>query len=323
VRLSSADEIAQLGEAFNRMVRELRQKEAIKEMFGKYVDPRVVQNLLERRGFAQGGERRVMTVFFSDLQGFTGFAERMTPAAVVKLLNEYFGMMAEAIRAEHGVIDKYIGDSVMAFWGPPFCDEREHARLACFAALEQQARVAKFQAMLPELTGLRKDVPVIRARMGLATGEVTVGSIGSEDARSYTVVGDTANLASRLEGANKAYGSSIMITEETRNLAGDAIEVRELDRVRVMGKTEAVRVFELLARKGALAPAVAALRDAFEAALKLYREQKWDEAQRAFERCLALQPADGPSKVFLERIARLRDKPPGTGWDGAWTLDTK
>jgi len=177
--------------------------------------------------------------------------------------------------------------------------------------------------MLPELTGMRRDVPTIRARMGLATGEVTVGSIGSEDARSYTVMGDTANLASRLEGANKAYGTATMITEETRTLAGDAIEVRELDRVRVMGRSEAVRVFELLARKGALAPAVAQLRDAFEAALALYRIQKWDEAQRGFERCLALDPADGASKVFLERIGRLRAQPPGAGWDGAWTLDSK
>jgi adenylate cyclase len=323
VKLSSADEIAQLGDAFNRMVRELRQKEAIKAMFGKYVDPRVVQNLLERTESAQGGERRVMTVFFSDLQGFTSFAERMTPTAVVKLLNEYFSLMAQAIRAEHGIIDKYIGDSVMAFWGPPFCDEREQARLACHAALEQQARVARFQAMLPELTGLRRDVPLIRARMGIATGEVTVGSIGSEDARSYTVVGDTANLASRLEGANKAFGTAILITEETRSLAGDAIEARELDRVRVMGKTEAVTVFELLARRGGLAPTVAELRDQFEAALALYRSQKWDEAQRGFERCLALQPGDGPSKVFVERIQHLRAQPPGAGWDGAWTLDSK
>ena len=323
VKLSSADEIAQLGDAFNRMVRELRQKEAIKAMFGKYVDPRVVQSLLERSESAQGGERRVMTVFFSDLQGFTGFAERMTPTAVVKLLNEYFGLMAQAVRAEHGIIDKYIGDSVMAFWGPPFCDEREHARLACFAALEQQARVVRFRAMLPDLTGLRKDVPTIRARMGLATGEVIVGSIGSEDARSYTVVGDTANLASRLEGANKAYGTAIMITEETRTLAGDAIEVRELDRVRVMGKTEAVRVFELLARKGILTPQAAQLRDEFEAALACYREQKWDEAERGFERCLGMQADDGPSKVFLDRIQRLRAQPPGAGWDGAWTLDSK
>ena len=319
VKLQSADEIAQLGDAFNHMVRELRQKERIKEMFGKYVDPRVVHDLLERKEFAQGGERRVMTVFFSDLQGFTGFAERMTPGAVVKLLNEYFGMMAEAIRAQHGIIDKYIGDSVMAFWGPPFSSESEHAALACYAALEQQARVVRFQAMLPELTGLRKDVPTIRARMGLATGEVTVGSIGSEDARSYTVVGDTANLASRLEGANKAYGSTIMITEETRRLAGDAVEVRELDLVRVMGKTEAVRVYELLARKGELSAVATELKAQFEASLAHYRAQRWDEAHAGFERC----GADGPAKVFLERIRRLRAEPPGADWDGAWTLDTK
>ncbi|HET7672313.1 MAG TPA: adenylate/guanylate cyclase domain-containing protein [Burkholderiales bacterium] len=320
VKLQSADEIAQLGDAFNHMVRELRQKERIKEMFGKYVDPRVVHDLLERKEFAQGGERRVMTVFFSDLQGFTGFAERMTPGAVVKLLNEYFGMMAEAIRAEHGIIDKYIGDSVMAFWGPPFSSESEHAALACYAALEQQARVARFQAMLPELTGLRKDVPKIRARMGLATGEVTVGSIGSEDARSYTVVGDTANLASRLEGTNKQYGTTILINEETRTLAGEAIEVREIDLVRVVGRTEAERIYELLGRKGAVAPEVMDLKREFEAGLQLYRQRRWDEARQRFERCLALAPGDGPSKVFLQR---LRGTLPAADWDGSWTLDTK
>jgi adenylate cyclase len=323
IKLQSADEIAQLGDAFNHMVGELRQKEAIKEMFGKYVDPRVVQGLLERREFAQAGERRVMTVFFSDLEGFTAIAERMTPGGVVKLLNQYFSLMAEAIRERHGIIDKYIGDSVMAFWGPPFCGEGEHAVLACYAALEQQARVAKFQALLPEVMGLRKGVPTVRVRMGLATGDVTVGSIGSDDARSYTVIGDTVNLASRLESVNKQYHSAIILSEETRVLAGEAIEVRELDSVRVVGKTDAVRIYELLGRKDAIAPEVMRLRDGFEAALQLYRARKWDEARAGFERSLALKPDDGPSQLFLARLRQLREQPPAPGWDGAWTLAEK
>ncbi|MBV8030139.1 MAG: HAMP domain-containing protein [Betaproteobacteria bacterium] len=323
IKLQSADEIAELGDSFNHMVRELRQKEAIKDMFGKYVDPRVVQTLLERREFAQTGERRVMTVFFSDLAGFTAVAERLTPSGVVKLLNEYFTLMAQAIRAQNGIIDKYIGDSVMAFWGPPFCAENEHAALACLAALEQQERVARFQAMLPEVLGLRKDVPTVSVRMGLATGDVTVGSIGSDEARSYTVIGDTVNLASRLESVNKQYGTALIISEETRVLAKDAIEVRELDSVRVVGKTDAVRIYELLARKGTLAPARAQLRDEYEASLQRYRERKWDEAQRGFERCLAVDGHDGPSKLFLARIERMRAAPPAEGWDGAWTLAEK
>jgi len=323
IRLQSADEIAQLGDSFNRMVQGLRQKEEIQDIFGKYVDPRVVKGLLERRDFGQAGERRVMTVFFSDLEGFTAVAERLTPGGVVKLLNQYFSLMAEAIRAQSGVIDKYIGDSVMAFWGPPFAPENEHAALACFAALEQQARIAQFQALLPEVMGLRKGVPTVRVRMGLATGEVTVGSIGSADARSYTVIGDTVNLASRLESVNKQYHTGIIISEETRVLAGEAIETRELDAVRVVGKTDAVGIYELLARKGAASSRQSEIRTQYEAALMLYRKQQWDEAQAGFQRCLQIAPDDGPAKLFLERIGHLRTAPPGKDWDGAWTLSEK
>jgi adenylate cyclase len=323
VQIRTADEIGQLADSFNHMVGEMKEKEAIKATFGKYVDPRVVQEILGHGQVALGGARQRMTVFFSDLEGFTAFCEGLTPSGAVKLLNQYFSLMAEPIHVRQGIIDKFIGDSVMAFWGPPFAPAEEEATLACLAALEQQARIPQFQAMLPEILGVRRNLPAIRVRMGIATGDVTVGSIGSENSRSYTVIGDTVNLASRLESVNTQYGTHLLINEETRTLAGDAIEVREIDLIRVVGKSEPARIYELLAARGSLPDQVAGLRDLYERGLAEYRAQRWDEAVATFERCLAIDPADGPARLFVQRIARLRDHPPATGWDGTLTLTEK
>jgi adenylate cyclase len=323
VALKTADEIAQLADSFNHMVQELKQKQIIKDTFGKYVDPRVVDGLLRQQPFGEAGERRVMTVFFSDLEGFTSLSERMTPTGVVKLLNRYFTLMAKPIRDHRGIIDKYIGDSIMAFWGPPFTSEADHARLGCYAALEQQQNLARFEELLPEILGMRKGLPAIRMRMALASGDVTVGSIGSEDARSYTVIGDTVNLASRLESANKLYRTQIILSEDTRALAGDAIETRELDAIRVVGKADPVRIYELLARAGELARSMAELREPFERSLAAYRKGQWQAARKGFEQCLAIEPQDGPSRLFLERIDQLAAAPARGDWDGVWTLAEK
>ena len=173
------------------------------------------------------------------------------------------------------------------------------------------------------MTGLRRNVPDFKVRMGLATGEVVVGTIGSETTKSYTVIGDTVNVASRLEGANKAYGTAIMASEETVRLASHVIEARELDLLIVAGKTEPIRVFELLGLAGALPPAMADLRGVFADALAAYREGKWDVAERRFHDCLTLAPGDGPSKTFLERVAILRSTPLAADWNGIWGLDKK
>jgi adenylate cyclase len=324
IQIKTGDEIGVLADSFNHMVGELRQKELIKSMFGKYVDPRIVQGLLlDQKHFTQGGERQHMSVFFSDLEGFTQACESVTPTAAVKMLNQYFSLMAEPIRAHHGIIDKYIGDSVMAFWGPPFSSPHEHAAQACFAALEQQARVPKYQALLPDVLGIRKNVPVIRVRMGIATGDVTVGSIGSEDARSYTVIGDNVNLASRLEGVNKVYRTSILISEETRKLAGELIEVREIDVIRVVGRSEAAHIYELIGRRGDIAPNMALLRDAYERGLVAYRARRWDEAATCFGECLRIMPDDGPSLLFAKRVETMRGQTLAEQWDGVWTLTEK
>lgn len=323
IQIHTADEIGQLADSFSHMVEELRQKELIKKIFGKYVDPRIVQILLhERQQFEQSGERQVMSVFFSDMEGFTAMCEGLTPNAIVRLLNRYFTLMAEPIKAQQGILDKYIGDSVMAFWGPPFISSEEHAKFACFAALDQQAILPQFHAQLPDIIGT-KNVPVINIRMGIATGDVIVGSIGSEDARSYTVIGDTVNLASRIESANKHYQTKILMCERTRILAGDAIEAREIDAIRVFGKTDSVRVYELIARRGDISNNTSELRTLYERGLARYRERRWAEALDAFNHCLKIDMSDGPSLLFIERIAVLRAQNLPDDWDGVWTFSDK
>jgi adenylate cyclase len=264
-----------------------------------------------------------MSVFFSDLEGFTAICEGLTPTGVVGLLNQYFSVMSESIRANHGIIDKYIGDSIMAFWGPPFSNSTEHATQSCLAAIEQQKNVAKFQSMLPDILGIRKNVPIIRVRMGISTGDVTVGSIGSEESRSYTVIGDTVNLASRLESANKQYGTQILISDDTHKLAEAVIEVREIDAILVVGKTEPIRVFELLGKKGTISAETKMLRTEYERGLALYRDRQWDEAGIAFATCLTINAQDGPASEFARRIETLKRQTLPEHWNGVWVLTQK
>ena len=305
------------------MVEQLRLKERLRETFGKYVDPRVVAGLIEGPALAAEGERRVMTVLFCDVRGFTSTSEGMTPQGLVKVMNRYFSTMSAPIRAHQGVIDKYIGDAIMAYWGPPFAAAEEQARLASLAALEMLRLVPQLRAELPELLGVRALPNTFDIRIGIATGEVLVGSIGSELMMSYTVMGDTVNLASRLEGANKEYGGRILVSEATIAAATDAIEAREIDRLVTVGQTRPQAVFEIMGLKGELTAAQLELRARFAEGLAAYRAQRWDEARRSFEAALLAMPGDGPSMTFIKRIERLAAAPPGEGWDGAWHLDRK
>jgi adenylate cyclase len=316
VVIRTRDEVAELALSFNRMVEELRAQERIKDTFGKFVDPRIVSRLIDSG--ADQAERRTLTVFFSDIKQFTSISEQLTASAVVHLLNSYFGAVAEVIHAHHGFIDKYIGDAVMAFWIPPFSAGDDHASDACLAALAQQEAITALRAQLPEITGMRRDPPKLVIRMGIATGEAVVGTIGSASAQSYTVIGDTVNLASRLESINKIYGSSIILSEETYRLAQQVIEARELDLITVAGKTEPVRIYEVMGRVGKLEPEQSELRELFADGLAAYRQQDWDEAQAHFESCLRTAEEDGPARLFLERIALLRSAPPPADWGGIW-----
>jgi class 3 adenylate cyclase len=324
IPITSRDEIAQLTRSFNSMVEELRLKARIHETFGKYLDPRIVAGLLDRPELTDAkGSRRVMSILFCDMKGFTEFSEGMTPAALVNVLNRYMTVMSEPVRRNNGVIDKYLGDGIMAFWGPPFTGAEEQGRLACLTALDQLGALAPFRVELPDLTGLKRGLPEIDLRIGIATGEVVAGSIGSEQTRNYTVIGDAVNLAARLEGANKIYGTRALISEDTNRLAADFVETREIDTVLVVGKTEPQRVFELLGRKGELAGERCELREAFAEGLQAYRGREWEKARAAFEACLEIAPGDGPSKVFLNRTARFCATAPGADWNGVWSLAEK
>jgi adenylate cyclase len=324
VPVTSRDEIGLLTEAFNHMVVELQVKQRIRETFGKYIDPRIVEGLIDRPALATpGGDRRVMTVLFCDMRGFTTISEGLTPSGLLNVLNAYLTTMSGPIREHKGIIDKYMGDGVMAFWGPPFTSDEEQARLACLASLDQLARLALFRQELPELMGLRRGVPDVDVRVGIATGDVVVGNVGSDVMKSYTVVGDSVNLASRLEGANKSYGTRILVTEATAQRAAGVVETREIDALLVVGKTEPQRVFEVLGRTGEVEPPRLARRDRFAAGLAAYRRQAWPDAEAEFRACLALVPDDGPSRVFLARVARLAEHAPGPDWNGVWTLSEK
>ena len=193
----------------------------------------------------------------------------------------------------------------------------------CLAALDQLAGLAAFRTELPDLTGLRHGFPEIDVRIGIATGDVVVGSMGSEQTRNYTVIGDPVNLASRLEGANKTYGTRVLISEATNHLAADTVETREIDSVLVVGKTEPQRIFELLGRKGEVGRERLALRDAYVDALDAYRRKAWKEARECFEGCLAIAPCDPPSKLFLARIAEFCVSAPCADWNGVWSLTEK
>ena len=321
--VTSQDEIGHLTVAFNRMVEQLRHKERMRETFGKYVDPRIVEGLIDRPMLAVDGQRRVMTVLFCDVKGFTGASEGMTPQGLVKVMNRYFSVMSAPIRDHGGVIDKYIGDAIMAYWGPPFTENADQARLASLAALDMLERVAPLRAEFPELLGVRSLPISFDIRIGIATGEALVGSIGSEMMMSYTVMGDTVNLASRLEGANKVYGGRVLVSAATVAGADEAIETREIDRVVLLGQTQQQAIFEIMGRKGKLTPVQVELRTHYSEGLAAYRGRHWDEARRAFAAALESVPNDGPSMTFIKRIDGLATNPPGDGWDGSWHLEQK
>jgi class 3 adenylate cyclase len=247
----------------------------------------------------------------------------MTPQGLVKVMNRYLSTMSEPIRNRRGIIDKYIGDAIMAYWGPPFVEEGDAAPLACLAALDMAGRIEVLRAEIAELLGVRTVPIALDLRVGIAPGEALVGSIGSEFMKSYTVMGDTVNLASRLEGANKIYGTRLLATEATVTASAADIEAREIDRVVVLGQSQPQAIFEVMGRKGELTPAQDIVRTRFAEALAAYRARNWGEARRAFLVAQEAAPNDGPSMTFLKRLHSLQAHPPGDGWDGAWRLDEK
>jgi adenylate cyclase len=295
-----------------------RQKLAIRTMFSRYMSEEVINHLLDHPEKVRlGGERRRLTLFFSDLAGFTTISEGLQPEVVVQLLNEYLSAMTEIILEEQGTVDKYEGDAIMAFWGAPLPLEDQALR-ACRAALRQQAALHSlnrhFQA---------KGWPRLHCRIGLHTGEAVVGNLGSRKRFDYTVIGDTVNLASRLEGLNKFYGTAIMASETTVQECQGAIEFQELDWVAVKGRETPVGVFTALAFRGELDVSRDQARKAFTAGLALYRQRRFDQAVQAFQEALGHWPEFAPCREFLRRCHEWQETPPLEDWDAVFRPDKK
>ncbi len=297
-----------------------RRRQRLQRLFGEYLDPRIIRRLVDQAQDLELGSRTEVTVSFLDLEGFTGLTERLPAPALMRFLNAYIATMARPIGDRSGVTDKYIGDAIMAFWGPPFTEPTDHAGEACAAALDQRERLPAFREALLADPDLAAVAPGLEMRAGIATGGVVMGSIGSARARNYTVVGDTVNLAARLEAANKALGTRILVAQATCEAARDLFAFRAVDIVRVRGRTRPEPVFELMAPRPTLEPAAARLIESFELGLGAYRRRDWNLARKSFRSCIDLVPDDGPSRVFLRRLELLETNPPAESWDGSWAI---
>lgn len=291
----------------------------IQSKFTQLLSPEILAQLTENPGLIQpGGEQRQMTVLFSDLKDFTSSSEKLTAPELVRSLNEYLTLVADIIVLEHqGYVDKYIGDGIMAFWGAPV-GQKDHARRACYAALDQVTRLEEFRKSLSPEKGGETFLGALDVRIGINTGPMVVGYMGSARKLNYTTIGDAVNVASRLEGANKQFGTHILISDSTHEEAKEFIEVRPLERIRVKGRREPVQVYELLGRRGELGQRKHEIRGHFRTALGAYFERRWDEAERELRAVLELDLKDGPSAVYLRRIAEFRRNPPPADWDGVY-----
>jgi adenylate cyclase len=302
-----------------RYITEERGKKFIKETFSHFVTKSVVDELLANpEKIKLGGEKKECTVFFSDVVGFTTIAEQLTPEALVRLLNEYLTEMTNIVFKYNGMLDKYEGDAIMAVFGAPL-PHGNHAFNACATALEMQEQLFK----LRELWG-KQGRPQLHARCGINSGPMVVGNMGADVRFDYTVMGDSVNLGARLEPANKLYNTKIMIGENTYLLAKDLIAARELDLIRVIGKTEPVRVYELmgLAEKG-ISDKTKQVIGLFKLGFENYLSQNWEMAIKYFRDVLRLEPLDGPAKHYVRRCESYAAEPPGSDWDGVHTMQTK
>ncbi len=294
------------------------EKRRIRKAFQFYVSRQVVDQMLkEPDKLTLGGERRVCTVLFSDIRGFTTISEQLPPEGLVHLLNSYLTPMTNLVFKYEGTLDKYMGDAIMAIFGAPIT-YTDHASKACFTSLDMMEELRQLQAHWRE-----KGLPEIDIGIGLNTGPMSAGNMGSDVRFDYTVMGDNVNLGSRLEGINKQYGTHIIISESTYAAAKADVFAREMDAVRVKGKREPIRIFELLGR-GKPTGAMSEMVHTFEKGLGLYKSQQWDDAIQCFEAVRQNhQPNDYASTMYIERCQAMKANPPAPDWDGAYTMTTK
>jgi adenylate cyclase len=300
-----------------RYLSEEREKKKIKGAFQFYVTPSVVNEMLRHpEKLKLGGDRKDLTVLFSDIRGFTTISESLAPEGLVTLLNEYLTKMTDVVFNYDGTLDKYIGDAIMAIYGAPLEDD-DHPAKACFSAID----------MMEELRGLQKnwesqDMPFIDIGIGINTGPMVAGNMGSQTRFDYTVMGDSVNLGSRLEGINKEYGTHIIISEFTYQYINDRIICRQLDSVRVKGKRHPIKIFELIGRIDVYDGDLERIQ-IFEEGLNLYLDKRWNQAIQAFEAVLGIEPNDTPSKIYIQRCTDYSKSPPPEDWDGVYTMIKK
>ena len=295
-----------------------KERERIKELFQNYMEADLVELMVEQKTLPSlEGQNLNVTAFFSDIKGFSTFSELLKdrPQELMRLLNRYLSVVTPKLTAEGACIDKYIGDAVVALFGAPV-SHHDHALRACRAALEVQKAIGELR------TALRKEgLPDVYTRVGLNTGTMMVGNIGSAQLLDYTAIGDEMNLAARLEGANKVYGTLIMMGPGTYDAVRQQVEARELDRIRVAGKHNAVTVYELLAMKGEISTATRRVIDLYAQALALYRGRRFTQAKELLGKALEVDQSDGPSKRLLSLCIEFERHPPEPAWDGVSSLE--
>lgn len=298
---------------------EVRHSRYLKQMFQSMVAPRVVEEILKLpSGIELGGEEKEITVLFSDIRGFTTYSEKHAPQEVVEILNEYLTQMTQLIFQTEGTLDKYIGDAIMAFWGAPAA-QQDHTYRACSTALGMVDLLHHLLHPKWELEGREK----FEIGVGINTGPMVVGFVGSEHVKNYTLIGDNVNLASRLEGVTKEYRVSIVVSEAVQEKVKGDLLCRELDLIRVKGKDRPIRIYELVDHRLKAAGARETKIRLFEEGLQSYRNQDWGSARKTFRSVLEIDPKDGPAQVFLTRIEELSECLLPPDWDGVYTMKTK
>ena len=293
------------------------EKRKVRSVFSQYMHPALITQMLNRpEALRLGGEEKELTAVFADIRGFTTLSEDLTPSQLVDLLNEYLSAMTKLIFKNWGTLDKYIGDAIMAFWGAPY-QQDDHALRACLTGLEMIQGLKRLQEGWAS-----RSLPRLEICIGINSGPMLVGNMGSKIRFNYTVIGDSVNLASRLEGINRQFGTSIIISEGTYLLAKDQVVARELDLIQVKGKNHPVKVYELLGL-AADAPKYADLLSRFEKGLEAYRSSQWEAAIEIFQELVRDYPLDGPSDVFIRRCQDLLAEPPKGAWDGVFVMKEK
>jgi adenylate cyclase len=309
-----------LGITVYRYMTEEKEKKKIRGAFQYYLTSSVINEMLKDPSKLKlGGDKKNLTVLFSDIRGFTSFSETMTPEQLVHLLNEYLTAMTDIVFKYDGLLDKYMGDAIMAVYGAPL-DQPDHALRACRTALDMMKELKKLQKKWAE-----EGQPVLDIGIGISSGDMVVGNMGSQMRFDYTVMGDSVNLGSRLESINKEYGTNIIISEYTYEAVQDVLLCRELDSVRVKGKNLPVKIYELLGEKKDTTDTeeYAELIRRFNEALEKYKQAHWDEAIASCHQVLEIRPDDPPSCLYIRRCEDLKENPPPIPWDGAFTMTKK